>query len=117
MKPLSKNILITGVSTGIGYGAAKQFVQRGYTVFGSVRNQADADRMQTELGPLFVPLLFDVTDAQAVTAAARYLTERLADSGLGGLINNAGVAIGGPLQHQPIDTVRQHFEVNVLGLV
>lgn len=117
MKSISKNILITGVSTGIGYGAAKHFIQRGYTVFGSVRTQADADRLQAEFGKAFTPLLVDVTDADAVTSAARWLTERLAGSGLGGLINNAGVAIGGPLQYQPMNVFRQHFEVNVLGLV
>ncbi len=117
MKPVSKNILITGVSTGIGYGAAKHFVQRGYTVFGSVRTQPDANRLLAEFGDTFVPLLFDVTDAEAVTAAARFLTEKLVGSGLGGLINNAGIAIGGPLQEQPMDTFRQHFDVNVIGLM
>lgn len=117
MKPASKNILITGASTGIGYGAAKQFVAQGYTVFGSVRTQPDADRLQTELGERFTPLLFDVTDAEAVAQAAQFLTTKLAGSGLGGLINNAGIAIGGPLQNQPMDVFRQHFEVNVLGLV
>lgn len=117
MKSVSKNILITGVSTGIGYGAAKQFVQRGYTVFGSVRTQSDADRLRTEFGERFTPLLFDVTDAEAVNQAAKWLTERLTDSGLGGLVNNAGIAIGGPIQHQPMATFRQHFEVNVVGLV
>jgi NADP-dependent 3-hydroxy acid dehydrogenase YdfG len=115
MKPLARTILITGASTGIGYGAAKQFIHNGYTVFGSVRAQPDADRLRTELGENFVPLLFDVTDASAVQAAAQQLTDRLAGSGLGGLINNAGVAVGGPLQHQPLDIIRQHFEVNVLG--
>lgn len=117
MKPVAKTILITGVSTGIGYGAAKQFIQKGYTVFGSVRSRTDADRLLSELGANFVPLLFDVTDADAVNVAAQMLTNRLAGSGLGGLINNAGIAIGGPLQHQPMDTIRQHFEVNVLGLL
>src|SRR5919202_51773 len=117
MKPISKTILITGVSTGIGYGAARQFIQRSYTVFGSVRAQADADRLQAELGDQFVPLLFDVTDTEAVASAVQLVTERLTDSGLGGLINNAGIAIGGPLQYQPIDVIRQHFEVNVLGLI
>ena len=117
MKPIAKTILITGVSTGIGYGAAKQFIQKGYIVFGSVRTPADTDRLQTELGANFVPLLFDVTDADAVDAAAQRLTVWLAGSGLGGLINNAGIAIGGPLQHQPMEVIRQHFEVNVLGLL
>lgn len=117
MKPVSKNILITGVSTGIGYGAAKQFLQRGYTVFGSVRTQTDADRLQAEFGGRFVPLLFDVTAADAVASAAQMLTEKLADEGLGGLVNNAGIAIGGPIQNQPLNVIRQHFDVNVLGLI
>ncbi|QJW91445.1 SDR family oxidoreductase [Spirosoma taeanense] len=117
MKPVSRNILITGVSTGIGYGAARQFIRQGYTVFGSVRNATDADRLQAEFGPAFRPLLFDVTDAGAVNEAARQLTQELADGGLGGLINNAGIAIGGPLQYQPLDTIRRHFDVNVLGLI
>ena len=117
MKPISKNILITGASTGIGYGAARQFVRRGYTVFGSVRTDADADRLRAGLGGNFVPLLFDVTDEDAVSKAAQFLTNRLAGSGLGGLINNAGIAIGGPLQYQPISVIGQHFAVNVLGLV
>lgn len=116
MKPVSRNILITGASTGIGYGAARQFIQRGYTVFGSVRNPADAHRLQAEFGKNFTPLLFDVTDEKAVNAAASQLTEQLKDEGLGGLINNAGIALGGPLQHQPIETIQHHFDVNVFGL-
>lgn len=117
MKPVSKNILITGVSTGIGYGAAKQFIQHGYTVFGSVRTKADAERLQEELVDHFIPLLFDVTDAEAVQASAQILTERLAGDGLGGLINNAGIALGGPLQYQPLPIIRQQFDVNVFGLL
>jgi NAD(P)-dependent dehydrogenase (short-subunit alcohol dehydrogenase family) len=57
-----KHILITGVSTGIGYAAAQAFIARGYHVYGSVRKQAHADMLQRQLGPQFSPLLFDVTD-------------------------------------------------------
>ncbi len=117
MKPVSKTILITGASTGIGYGAARQFVQRGYTVFGSVRTQADADRLQHELGSNFTPLVFDVTDTPALQRAVQEVTKRLDGNGLGGLINNAGIAIGGPLPEQPMDVIRQHFDVNVFGLL
>jgi len=113
----SKNILITGASTGIGFDLCKSFVQAGYTVFGSVRKQADADRLQTELGAQFHALLFDVTDHAAVDKAAAELTEKIGHEGLGGLINNAGIALGGPFAHVPIEEFRLQFEVNVIGLV
>ena len=88
MKPVSRNILITGASTGIGYSAAKAFVRKGYTVFGSVRTQADADRLQTELGVNVVPLLFDVTDADAVRVATAAAVD---GRRLVGFVNNAGL--------------------------
>jgi NAD(P)-dependent dehydrogenase (short-subunit alcohol dehydrogenase family) len=65
-----KHILITGVSTGIGYAAA-QAIAKGYHVYGSVRKQADADMVQRQLGPHFSPLLFDVTDHAAIAEAAK----------------------------------------------
>ncbi|MFC7670332.1 SDR family NAD(P)-dependent oxidoreductase [Hymenobacter humi] len=64
-----------------------------------------------------MPLVFDVTDAPAVAQAAAEVARQAAGEPLRGLINNAGIAVGGPLLYQPIDVVRQHFEVNVLGLV
>ena len=62
----SKNIVVTGVSTGIGYTTVQALIKRGYRVFGSVRKQADADRLKKEFGDLFEPLLFDVTNMEAV---------------------------------------------------
>jgi NAD(P)-dependent dehydrogenase (short-subunit alcohol dehydrogenase family) len=112
-----RSIVITGVSSGIGYGAAKEFAGQGYRVYGSVRKEEDAERLAAELGPNFTPLHFDVTDREAVFAAVEEVGEVLAGSGLAGLVNNAGTAIGGPLMHQPLEEVRAHFEVNVMGLV
>ncbi len=117
MANISPSIVITGVSTGIGLGCAAEFVRRGYTVFGSVRKQADADRLQTQLGERFIPLLFDVTDQAAVDAAVVQVGAALQGKGLDGLINNSGIAEGGPLQHIPLDSVRRQFEVNVFGLL
>lgn len=113
----SKNILITGVSSGIGYDLAKVFVKNGYTVFGSLRKQKDAERLVNSLGDQFKPLIFDVTDHAAIDASARFLQQEIGDEGLGGLINNAGVAIGGPLLDVDIEEYRYQFEVNVIGLV
>jgi len=66
-----RSVVVTGASTGIGWAVAKHLVGRGYRVFGSVRKQADADRLKGEFGQNFTPLLFDVTDEAAVLAAAR----------------------------------------------
>src|SRR5215472_1134992 len=66
-----QSVVITGASTGIGHACAKLLLDKGYHVFGSVRKQADADRLKTEFGGNFTPLLFDVTDEAAVLAAAR----------------------------------------------
>ncbi|MBT9394525.1 SDR family NAD(P)-dependent oxidoreductase [Hymenobacter sp. NST-14] len=111
------SIVITGVSSGVGLAAARAFLARQYRVFGSVRHAADAARLQQELGPQFTPLLFDVTDGTAVARAAAEVARALGPEPLTGLLNNAGVAFGGPLQYQPLDVIREHFEVNVLGLI
>jgi NAD(P)-dependent dehydrogenase (short-subunit alcohol dehydrogenase family) len=113
----SKNILITGASTGIGYDMSKAFVQAGYSVYGSVRNQSDAARLREELGENMNPIVFDVTNHMAVDEAAMKLTEKIGDEGLGALINNAGIAVAGPFMDVDLEEFRYQFEVNVLGLV
>lgn len=113
----SKNILITGVSTGIGYACARVFLDAGYAVFGSIRSNADAERLSQEFGGLFTPLVFDVTDHEAIDKAAAFLTGKIGKEGLACLINNAGVAIGGPMMHVSMEELRHQFEVNVVGLV
>jgi NAD(P)-dependent dehydrogenase (short-subunit alcohol dehydrogenase family) len=112
-----RSIVITGVSTGIGRGAAASFARAGYQVFGSVRREEDAMRLRGELGERFVPLAFDVTDREAVLGAAEEVGEAVGAGGLAGLVNNAGTAVAGPLALQPLDDVRAQFEANVLGLV
>src|SRR5262245_17044217 len=97
-----KHVVITGVSTGIGRAAAQDLIAHGYHVFGSVRREADATELQTQLGQNFTPLLFDVTDESAVKAAADVVSGMLDGQGLFGLVNNAGVGGGGPLKHQPL---------------
>src|SRR3954447_13333787 len=101
-----RSVVVTGVSTGIGWGTAKVLIGHGLHVFGSVRKQADADRLAQEFGSAFTPLLFDITDEPASQAAALLVRERLAGEKLFGLVNNAGIATAGPLMHQPLAEFR-----------
>ena len=112
-----RSVVITGTSTGIGWGTAKVLIGNGFRVFGSVRKIADAERLETELGPRFVPLIFDVTDETAVNAAARHVRVALGGETLAGLVNNAGVAVPGPLLELPIDEFRRQIDINLVGVV
>lgn len=112
-----KSVVVTGVSTGIGWGTAKVLIARGFHVFGSVRKAADAERLKAEFGADFTPLLFDVTDEAAVRAGARQVEAALDGKTLAGLVNNAGIAVAGPLLHLQIDEFRNQMEVNLTGVV
>lgn len=112
-----KNAVITGASTGIGYIVSKALLERNYRVFGSVRKPADAERLRQELGPAFVPLLFDVTDPEAIQREATRVAEQVGNQGIQALVNNAGIAVAGPLLHLPLDELRTQLEVNVIGLM
>jgi NAD(P)-dependent dehydrogenase (short-subunit alcohol dehydrogenase family) len=110
-----KSVVVTGASTGIGWGCAKVLIAKGFRVFGSVRKEADAARLSKDLGANFVPVLFDVTDAAAVKAGAEKVAAALGGEPLFGLVNNAGIAVPGPLLHLDIDEFRHQLEVNVTG--
>jgi NAD(P)-dependent dehydrogenase (short-subunit alcohol dehydrogenase family) len=110
-----KSVVITGASTGIGWATAKLLLDRGFRVFGSVRKQADADRLRAEFGANFSPLLFDVTDEPAVLAAAREVRAALNGEKLAGLVNNAGIAVAGPVLELAADEFRRQMDVNVIG--
>ncbi len=112
-----KSVVVTGASTGIGFACSKLLLARGFRVFGSVRNPLDAERLRTELGANFTPLLFDVTDEAAVKAAAGEVRAALGGEALAGLVNNAGIAVAGPVTELPIAEFRRQMEVNVIGPV
>jgi NAD(P)-dependent dehydrogenase (short-subunit alcohol dehydrogenase family) len=112
-----RSVVITGASTGIGWATAKLLLKRGFRVFGSVRKAADADRLKSEFGANFTPLLFDVTDEAAVLASAREVRAALSGETLAGLVNNAGIAVAGPVLELSADDFRRQMEVNVIGPV
>jgi NAD(P)-dependent dehydrogenase (short-subunit alcohol dehydrogenase family) len=110
-----RSVVITGASTGIGWATAKLLLDRGFRVFGSVRKAADADRLKSEFGANFTPLSFDVTDEAAVLAAAREVRAALGGETLAGLVNNAGIAVAGPVLELAADEFRRQMDVNVIG--
>jgi NAD(P)-dependent dehydrogenase (short-subunit alcohol dehydrogenase family) len=110
-----QSVVVTGVSSGIGWGTAKVLLQHGFHVFGSVRKTEDAERLQAEWGEAFTPLLFDITDEQAVKQAATVVRERLQGETLFGLVNNAGISVPAALIYQSIDDYRHQLEVNLVG--
>jgi NAD(P)-dependent dehydrogenase (short-subunit alcohol dehydrogenase family) len=107
--------VVTGVSTGIGWGTTKVLVSKGFRVFGSVRKQADADRSQREFGDGFVPLMMDITDADAVHRAAEKVGSMIGSRNLAGLVNNAGIVVSGPLLHLRPSEYRRQLDVNMVS--
>src|SRR5271170_6305100 len=108
-----KSVVVTGVSTGIGWGCVKVLIAGGFRVFGSVRKEADADRLSKEFGANFTPLLFDVTDEAAVAAGAKQVEDALGGETLSGLVNNAGIAVPGPLLYLKIDDFKRQIAINL----
>ncbi len=107
--------MVTGISSGIGYGITKVLAAKGLHVFGSVRKENDKERLISEFGEAVTPLVFDVTDEAGVQAAAQAVRERLAGSTLRGLVNNAGISVVGPLQYLPVEDFRRQLEINLVG--
>ncbi len=110
-----KSAVVTGASTGIGRAIAKTLIDQGWRVFGSVRKEEDAENLRSALGENCTPLLFDVTDQDAVAGAAKDVRDALDGHTLAGLVNNAGVALGGPLLYLDPEIMRRQLEINVFG--
>jgi NAD(P)-dependent dehydrogenase (short-subunit alcohol dehydrogenase family) len=110
-------VLITGCSTGIGEATAQHLASKGFQVYAGVRKDADAEHLERHVVGQCTPLLLDVTDGAQVAAAVERIDAEVGRAGLRGVVNNAGIAKGGPLEYLPIDDWRQQLEVNVIGLV
>ena len=111
----SENVVVTGVSTGIGHATTKVLVERGFRVFGSVRKRADADRLQREFGDNYVPLIMDISDSDAVHQAAQQVRSLIGDKNLVGLVNNAGIVVSGPLLYLRPSEYRRQLDVNLIS--
>ncbi|HET8721535.1 MAG TPA: SDR family oxidoreductase, partial [Nitrospira sp.] len=113
----SRYVLITGASTGIGAACAIGCATRGMTVFAGVRNLVAGDALRMKAGAPIIPVQLDVTDGDSITKAAERVSREVGDTGLSGLVNNAGIAIGSPLEFIPLHQLRRQLEVNVVGQI
>jgi NAD(P)-dependent dehydrogenase (short-subunit alcohol dehydrogenase family) len=111
------HVVVTGASTGIGRASALALQEVGFHVFGSVRTDQDAEKLWNDSAGRVTPLKLDVTDADSIAAASKAVADAVGDAGLAGLVNNAGIAVAGPLELLPIAEFRKQFEVNVIGAV
>jgi NAD(P)-dependent dehydrogenase (short-subunit alcohol dehydrogenase family) len=109
-------VLISGASTGIGRACTEHLDGLGFTIFAGVRNQADADSLRGAGSGRTQPLMLDVTESESIAAAMRAVDEA-SPTGLAGLVNNAGVSVGGPLEFVALDEWRRQLEVNFIGQV
>jgi NAD(P)-dependent dehydrogenase (short-subunit alcohol dehydrogenase family) len=112
-----KSVLVTGASTGIGRACAERLDRAGWRVFAGVRREEDAGSLREAGSARMAPLLLDITDAAAIAAASERIGEATGAAGLDGLVNNAGIAVGGPLETLPIDDFRRQVEVNLTAHV
>jgi NAD(P)-dependent dehydrogenase (short-subunit alcohol dehydrogenase family) len=115
--PAPSAVLVTGASKGIGAACAIRLAADGCRVYAGVRREQDGAALVEQAGPSVVPVLLDVTDAAQIEAVARRIDDEVGDSGLRALVNNAGVAVAGPLEYLPIDELRQQLEINVTGQI
>lgn len=111
------SVVITGASSGIGKACALRLDQLGFHVFAGVRRESDGEALRCEASDRLIPLVIDVTDTASIAAAVVVVTDATADRGLVALINNAGIAVAGPLEFLPLADLRQQFEVNVIGQI
>ena len=110
-----RSVVVTGASTGIGRAAALRLARSGWRVFAGVRKDTDADSLR-EAEPAITPISIDVTDQATVDAAAKTVLD---DTGgrLGGLVNNAGIVVHGPVEGVTIEEWQRQLDTNVLGLI
>jgi NAD(P)-dependent dehydrogenase (short-subunit alcohol dehydrogenase family) len=109
-----RTVVVTGASTGIGQATVLYLLRLGFRVFGGVRR--DSDALPFQAFPHFHPLIFDVTDPAVVEAAVAQVSSMLGGSTLTGLVNNAGIAVAGPVLHLALEDFRRQIDVNLTGV-
>jgi NAD(P)-dependent dehydrogenase (short-subunit alcohol dehydrogenase family) len=109
---VSRVVLITGCSTGIGRATAERLAARGWRVYATARD-VEKIKFLADRGCMVLPL--DVTDEASMRTALGEVERR--EGAVGVLVNNAGYSQSGAVESVPMGKVRRQFETNVFGLV
>jgi NAD(P)-dependent dehydrogenase (short-subunit alcohol dehydrogenase family) len=112
--PAAGAVLVTGTSSGIGRAIAMDLAARGVTVFAGVRRAGDAPEVSQGSGQIH-ELILDVTNLRDIAEASDYVQRRVGNEGLRAIVNNAGIAVSGPLEFLEIGEMQRQFEVNLFG--
>jgi len=110
-----RSVLVTGCATGIGRACVEHLAHQGYNVFAGVRCETDVHEIERAHRGAVIPLLLDVTEPASVAAARERLETSLSLQGLDALVNNAGIAVAGPLEYLAEKDLLRQFSVNVFG--
>jgi len=108
-------VVVTGASTGIGRATALRLDELGYSVFPGVRKDKDAESLSEAGSDRITPITLDVTKARSISAARQKVQRAVGKDGLAGLVNNAGIANAGPLEHMPVAEFEKVLDVNLTG--
>ena len=110
-----RNVLVTGASTGIGAACVARLAAGEWVVYAGVRRQEDGDRLVADHGEQVRPVRLDVTDRPSIDGAVERIDGEFGR--LDGLVNNAGVSVGGPFELLEESEWRDQFEVNFFGVI
>lgn len=109
------SVLVTGASSGIGEACALCLHKRGFRVFAGVRKAEAGEALRAKASERLVPVIIDVTKPEQIAEAAETVARNVGEAGLQGLVNNAGIALAGPLEYLPPEQLRRQLDVNVVG--
>ena len=108
-------VVVTGASSGIGRATALRLDELGYTVFPGVRKDKDAKSLSEAGSERITPITLEVTKARSISAARQKVQRAVGKDGLVGLVNNAGIANAGPIEHLPVAEFEKVIDVNLTG--
>lgn len=111
------NVLITGASSGIGESCAVFLSRLGFTVFAGVREKSAAEKLALQNPEKIIPVFIDITNQTMIDNVFELINQKAGQQGLYGLVNNAGIGFGAPIECIPPEQLKKVFEINVFGQI